>query len=76
VSHDAGVFPVGRDPMVGHQYDRTITIQVELLGGGDTFQSDHSVTASVSGRTCEAIVHLVREFGRDPTRLGEFDGAT
>ena len=42
-------------------------------GGGYIFQSDHSVPASVSGRTYDAIVRLVREYGRYPIRLGEFD---
>ena len=42
-------------------------------GGGLIFQSDHSVSSSVSGRTYDAIVKLVREFGQYPLRLGEFD---
>jgi hypothetical protein len=42
-------------------------------GGGMIFQSDHSVSSSVSGQTYDYIVKLVREFGRYPLRLGEFD---
>ena len=43
-------------------------------GGGLIFQSDHSVSSSVSGQTYDAIVKLVREFGRYPIRLpAEFE---
>jgi hypothetical protein len=42
-------------------------------GGGMIFQSDHSVSSAVSGRTYDLIVKLVREYGRYPLRLGEFD---
>ncbi len=42
-------------------------------GGGLIFQSDHSVSSSVSGQTYDYIVKLVREFGRYPLQLGEFD---
>jgi hypothetical protein len=42
-------------------------------GGGMIFQSDHSVTSAVSGRTYDYIVNLVREFGQYPLRLGAFD---
>ena len=42
-------------------------------GGGYIFQSDHSVSSSVSGQTYDFIVRLVREFGEYPLRLGEFD---
>jgi uroporphyrinogen-III decarboxylase len=44
-------------------------------GGGFIFQSDHSVSGSVSGATYDFIVKLVRECGRYPLRLGEFDEA-
>jgi uroporphyrinogen decarboxylase len=43
-------------------------------GGGFIFQSDHSVSSSVSGATYDYIVKLVREYGQYPLRLGEFDG--
>jgi hypothetical protein len=42
-------------------------------GGGFIFQSDHSVTSAVSGQTYDYIVKLVREFGRYPLKLAEFD---
>jgi hypothetical protein len=42
-------------------------------GGGLIFQSDHSVTSAVSGRTYDYIVQLVRQYGRYPLELGEFD---
>lgn len=38
-------------------------------GGGYIFQSDHSVSSSVSGETYDYIVRLVREFGDYPLRL-------
>ena len=42
-------------------------------GGGFIFQSDHSVSSSVSGKTYDYIVRLVREYGNYPLNLGEFD---
>ena len=42
-------------------------------GGGFIFQSDHSVSSAVSGKTYDFIVKLVREYGRYPLNLGEFD---
>ena len=42
-------------------------------GGGLIFQSDHSVSSSVSGQTYDYIVKLVREFGQYPLNLSEFD---
>jgi hypothetical protein len=42
-------------------------------GGGYIFQSDHSVSSAVSGRTYDYIVNLVREFGGYPIQLGEFE---
>lgn len=44
-------------------------------GGGMIFQSDHSVSSSVSGETYDYIVKLVREYGDYPLNLGEFDEA-
>ena len=41
-------------------------------GGGYIFQSDHSVSSSVSGETYDYIVKLVRQYGRYPLELGEF----
>jgi uroporphyrinogen decarboxylase len=45
-------------------------------GGGFIFQSDHSVSSAVSGQTYDYIVNLVREYGRYPLQLGEFDENT
>ena len=42
-------------------------------GGGFIFQSDHSVPSNVSARNYEFVINLVREYGRYPLRLGEFD---
>jgi uroporphyrinogen-III decarboxylase len=42
-------------------------------GGGFIFQSDHSVSSDVSGHTYDYIVKLVREYGKHPLQLGEFD---
>lgn len=42
-------------------------------GGGFIFQSDHSVTSDVSGHTYDFIVNLVRNYGKYPLNLGEFD---
>jgi uroporphyrinogen decarboxylase len=41
-------------------------------GGGLVFQSDHSVSSSVSGLTYDYIVKLVREYGQYPLDLGEY----
>jgi hypothetical protein len=42
-------------------------------GGGYIFQSDHSVASDVSGHTYDYIVKLVREYGRYPLNLQNFD---
>ncbi|MCY2994128.1 MAG: hypothetical protein NTY19_40560 [Planctomycetota bacterium] len=42
-------------------------------GGGYIFQSDHSVAADVSGQTYDYIVQLVRQYGRYPIDVGEFN---
>ncbi|MCF7731294.1 MAG: hypothetical protein K9N23_06390 [Akkermansiaceae bacterium] len=44
-------------------------------GGGLIFQSDHSVSSGVSGKTYDTIVKLVRKHGVYPLDLGEFDEA-
>jgi len=41
--------------------------------GGFNFQSDHSVSSAVSGQTYDYIVNLVREYGKYPLDLGEFN---
>ncbi len=42
-------------------------------GGGFIFQSDHSVPSNVPGESYDYVVNLVREFGRYPLQLGEYD---
>ena len=42
-------------------------------GGGMIFQSDHSVPSNVSAQNYEYVVNLVREYGRYPLQLGEYD---
>lgn len=42
-------------------------------GGGFIFQSDHSVSSEVSGHTYDYIVGLVRQYGKYPLQLDEFD---
>ncbi|MDD4870121.1 MAG: uroporphyrinogen decarboxylase family protein, partial [Kiritimatiellae bacterium] len=42
-------------------------------GGGYIFQSDHSVAGDVSGHIYDYIIKLVREYGKYPIKLGEFD---
>jgi uroporphyrinogen-III decarboxylase len=42
-------------------------------GGGFIFQSDHSVTSDVSGKTYDYIVKLVRKYGKYPLNLADMD---
>jgi len=42
-------------------------------GGGMIFQSDHSVASDVPGDTYDYIVKLVRQYGKYPLQLDEFD---
>lgn len=42
-------------------------------GGGLIFQSDHSVPGNVPGESYDYVVKLVREYGKYPLRLGEYD---
>lgn len=42
-------------------------------GGGFIFQSDHSVPGNVSAESYEYVLNLVREHGRYPLELGEYD---
>lgn len=42
-------------------------------GGGYIFQSDHSVPTNVSAENYEYVINLVREYGKYPLRLGEYD---
>jgi uroporphyrinogen decarboxylase len=42
-------------------------------GGGYIVQSDHSVPSNVSAERYEFVVNLVREYGKYPLQLGEYD---
>jgi uroporphyrinogen decarboxylase len=42
-------------------------------GGGFIFQSDHSVSSDVSGKTYDYVVKLVREYGKYPLSLADMD---
>jgi uroporphyrinogen decarboxylase len=42
-------------------------------GGGFIVQSDHSVPDSVDPKTYDYVIELVREYGRYPLNLGEFE---
>ncbi|HYW41968.1 MAG TPA: uroporphyrinogen decarboxylase family protein [Bryobacteraceae bacterium] len=42
-------------------------------GGGFIFQSDHSVPGNVPPASYDYVVKLVREYGRYPLQLGEYD---
>jgi uroporphyrinogen decarboxylase len=42
-------------------------------GGGYIVQSDHSVPGNISGWNYDFVVNLVREYGKYPLRLGEYD---
>jgi uroporphyrinogen decarboxylase len=60
----------------GSQDELKATVLTKLnaaKGGGYIFQSDHSVPSNVSGQNYEYVVKLVREFGKYPLKLGEFD---
>jgi uroporphyrinogen-III decarboxylase len=45
-------------------------------GGGYIVQSDHSVPGNVSPASYDYMVQLVREYGKYPLSLGEFDEET
>ena len=53
---------------------RTVLTKLNAAkGGGFIFQSDHSVPSNVSGESYDYVVKLVREYGRYPLSLGEYD---
>ncbi len=60
----------------GDRDELTRTVLTKLnaaKGGGFIFQSDHSVPSNVSGESYDYVVKLVRERGRYPLGLGEYD---
>ena len=53
---------------------RTVLTKLNAAkGGGFIFQSDHSVASNISGENYDYVVKLVREYGKYPLRLGEYD---
>ena len=53
---------------------RTVLTKLNAAkGGGYIFQSDHSVPSNISGERYDYVIKLVREYGRYPLRLGEYD---
>ena len=42
-------------------------------GGGFIFQSDNSVPENVTPERYECVINLVREYGKYPLHLGEYD---
>jgi hypothetical protein len=53
---------------------RTVLTKLNAAkGGGFIFQSDHSVPSSVPGANYDYVVKLVREYGKYPLQLGEYD---
>jgi uroporphyrinogen-III decarboxylase len=42
-------------------------------GGGFILQSDHSITDNVDPVTYDYMIELVRQYGRYPLELGEYD---
>jgi len=64
------VWETGDRDAVQHEVLRKLNA---AKGGGFIFQSDHSVTSAVSGRTYDFIVNLVRKHGTYPIQLGEFE---
>jgi len=67
---DVRVWESGDEEAIRHEVLRKLNA---AKGGGLIFQSDHSVTSGVSGRTYDSIVNLVREYGRYPLQLGAHD---
>jgi uroporphyrinogen-III decarboxylase len=64
------VWETGDRELIRHEVLRKLNA---ARGGGYIFQSDHSVSSSVSGTTYDYIVKLVREFGNYPLQLGPFE---
>jgi hypothetical protein len=67
---DIRVWETGDEALIRREVLRKLNA---AKGGGYIFQSDHSVTSQVPGRTYDSIVRLVRQYGTYPLELGEFD---
>ncbi len=69
-SNDIQVWETGDRELIRREVLRKLNAAKQ---GGFIFQSDHSVSSAVSGHTYDYIVKLVREYGKYPLNLGEFD---
>jgi uroporphyrinogen decarboxylase len=67
---DIRVWETGDRGTIRHEVLRKLNA---AQGGGFIFQSDHSVSSAVSGRTYDYIVNLVRQHGRYPLNLDELN---
>lgn len=67
---DIQVWETGDKELIRHEVLRKLNA---AKGGGFIFQSDHSVSSSVSGDTYDYIVNLVRQYGNYPLQLGKYD---
>lgn len=65
---DIQIWETGDKDAVRQEVLRTLSA---AIGGGMIFQSDHSVSASVSGHTYDFVVKLVREYGQYPLDLAQ-----
>jgi uroporphyrinogen decarboxylase len=67
---DAGLWATG----TREELRRAVLTKLNAAkGGGYIFQSDHSVPDNISPANYEFVLNLVRERGRYPLDLGEFD---
>jgi uroporphyrinogen-III decarboxylase len=60
----------------GDQKELKATVLTKLnaaKGGGLIFQSDHSVPSNISGQNYDYVVNLVRQYGKYPLQLDEYD---
>jgi uroporphyrinogen decarboxylase len=69
-NNDIQVWETGDKELIKREILRKLNA---AKGGGFIFQSDHSVSSGVSGQTYDYIVKLVRNYGKYPLQLGEFD---
>lgn len=64
------VWETGDKELIRHEVLRKLNA---AKGGGFIFQSDHSVSSGVSGDTYDYIVKLVRDYGKYPLELGNYN---
>jgi uroporphyrinogen decarboxylase len=65
-NNDIQVWETGDKDLIKEDVLRKL---IAAKNGGYIFQSDHSVSSSVSGSTYDYIVKLVREYGKYPLKL-------